>query len=212
MNAIEGSTHRRFRWGLALVVVSIPVALFMAGAIFESRHPFLPGDFEWVAEDPGITRIDAMIERVEPRLDPAIRKFYAYHLSTYTSMYNIDPALMVAIIHHESRWNPLALSRCGATGLTQIMARYHSEMIERNGNTPDQASYVDVSIRSSCEYLAGLLKRFSDPTLAVAAYNCGPNRKEFLDGRVPAIPETQAYTRNVMMLFARLTLQTVAAR
>lgn len=214
MERIESHIHRKFRWGLALAVVAVPVALFMAGAVYESRCPFLPGDFEFVAEDPTLTRIDGMIEQVEPRLDPAIRKFYAFHISTYTSMYGIDPALMVAIIHTESRWNPLALSRCGAQGLTQIMTKYHAGMIERNGGTVEQASYVDISIRSSCEYLAGLLKRFSDPTLAVAAYNCGPNRKELLEGKIPQIPETQAYARNVMMLFARLTLQTmtVAAR
>jgi soluble lytic murein transglycosylase-like protein len=36
----------------------------------------------------------------------------------------IDPAIMLALIHHESRWVPRARSRAGACGLTQVLPRY----------------------------------------------------------------------------------------
>ena len=38
--------------------------------------------------------------------------------------YNVDPSIMVSLIHIESRWTPTAVSRDGACGLTQILPKY----------------------------------------------------------------------------------------
>jgi len=38
--------------------------------------------------------------------------------------YNLDPALMVAMIHTESRWSHKAVSRSNACGLTQVLPKY----------------------------------------------------------------------------------------
>lgn len=46
------------------------------------------------------------------------------HLIQESHNNNVDPALMVALIHHESRWKITAFSRAGACGLTQILPRY----------------------------------------------------------------------------------------
>lgn len=200
------TTIKRVRWGLILFMVSLPIAIFMMGAVYESKNPFLPGDFTWVAENPNLVMIDGMIAQLEPRLDPAIRKYYSFFIEKYTSLYKIDPALMVSVIHIESGWNPLALSKRGAVGLTQIMTKYHADMIEKNGNTIEEASYVEVSIKNSCEYLSGLLKRFNNPSLAIAAYNCGPNQEALIKGKIPQINETIIYTREVMLTYAKLTL------
>ena len=37
---------------------------------------------------------------------------------------NIDPTVMLALIHHESSWVPTARSHANACGLTQILPRY----------------------------------------------------------------------------------------
>ena len=41
-----------------------------------------------------------------------------------SEVYDLDPALMVAMIHTESRWNHKAVSRSNACGLTQVLPRY----------------------------------------------------------------------------------------
>jgi len=214
MKALADHTHRRFRWGLVFAVVSIPVALFLAGAVYESRHPFLPGDYEWVAPDLDLVKCENLILRAEPRLDPAIARYYAFHISRAAKESGVPAELAVAVIHCESRWNPLALSRKGARGLGQHMPESQKARLEKYGNTEDEAYYVEVQIRDTCETLAENLKRFPTPQLAVAAYNCGPNNAAIKAGRVPQNRETPAYTRDVLAMYAQLKMQTmtVAAR
>jgi membrane-bound lytic murein transglycosylase C len=55
---------------------------------------------------------DHLKKRMEPYL-PAVRK--------YVSKYSLDEALVLATIHTESYFNPLARSSCGAIGLMQLM-------------------------------------------------------------------------------------------
>ena len=42
----------------------------------------------------------------------------------YAHESNIRPEIMLSLIHHESRWQPRAVSRAGACGLTQVLPRY----------------------------------------------------------------------------------------
>ncbi len=46
------------------------------------------------------------------------------HLVVKSSEHGLDPALMISLIHHESRWKPQAISRSGACGLTQVVPRW----------------------------------------------------------------------------------------
>jgi len=211
MEKLEGTTHRRFRWGLALAAVTIPVALFMAGAVYESRHPFLPGDFEWVSPDPDLIRCESLILKAEPRLDPAIARYYAFHISQAVRESGVPAELVVAVINAESHWNSLAVSRRGARGLGQIMPGTHAPMLEANGNTDADAHHIEVQVRDTCTYLAGLLKSHA-PEIAVAAYNAGPNNEAIRKGRVPQNKETTKYTQNVLAMYAKLSIGDVAAR
>jgi soluble lytic murein transglycosylase-like protein len=53
------------------------------------------------------------------------------------------------------------------------------------------------SLAGGADYLARQLLRFADLRLALAAYNAGPERVARL-GRVPRIPETEAYVATVV--------------
>ena len=53
-------------------------------------------------------------------------------------------------------------------------------------------------------YLAQQILRFGDLRLALAAYNAGPGRVARL-GRIPDIPETQAYVSAVVDCYLALT-------
>ena len=45
-------------------------------------------------------------------------------LVNHSEEYDIDPALLTALIYVESRWNPRAKSKSGACGLTQVIPKW----------------------------------------------------------------------------------------
>lgn len=108
--------------------------------------------------------------------------------------YGIDRRLFHALIKHESNWNPDAISRKGARGLTQIMPR-----TGRSQCGLEREVLFDPEMNLDCGafYFSKLLKRFSSVKLALAAYNSGETRVARL-GRVPRIRETQRYVKRIM--------------
>lgn len=108
--------------------------------------------------------------------------------------YGIDYQLFHALIKHESAWNPRAISRAGARGLTQIMPNTGKSQcgLERE-------VLFDPRLNLNCGafYFSKLLRRFKNVKLALAAYNSGETRVARL-GRVPRIRETQRYVKKVI--------------
>ncbi len=111
--------------------------------------------------------------------------------------FDLDPALVRAVIHAESGFNPRARSQKGAMGLMQLMPG-----TARMLGVPDASDPVH-NIRGGVRYLAGLLARFkNDVTLATAAYNAGPEAVQKYAG-VPPYAETQVYVQRVKILHQR---------
>jgi soluble lytic murein transglycosylase-like protein len=53
--------------------------------------------------------------------------FACKHMDTVVQVseeYHIDPIILTALIHVESRWTPRAKSRAGACGLTQVIPKF----------------------------------------------------------------------------------------
>jgi hypothetical protein len=95
-------------------------------------------------------------------------------------------------MRNESGFNPNAVSPKGAQGLMQLMPGTASQMGVSNPFDPEQ------NIAGGVGYLRHCLDCFGhNVPLAVAAYNAGPGRVARSQG-VPAIPETQAFVKNVM--------------
>lgn len=105
--------------------------------------------------------------------------------------YDVSPALIDAIAHVESAYDPAAVSPANATGIMQLMPATARAMgVERR----DPAA----NIRGGTAYLRLLLNRFDgDVVRTVAAYNAGPRAVERAGG-VPRIPETVSYVAAVM--------------
>ncbi len=105
--------------------------------------------------------------------------------------HNISPALANAVAQQESGYDPSAVSPAGAVGVMQLMP----DTARALGVDPrDPADNIEGGIR----YLRMQLDRFDgDIRLALAAYNAGPERVARL-GRVPRIPETQAYVTKIL--------------
>ncbi len=111
--------------------------------------------------------------------------------------FGVEEAVVRAIIHAESAYNPTALSRAGAQGLMQLMPPTAARFGVSDSYDAGQ------NIRGGVQYLAWLLKRFNgDLTLAAAGYNAGEGAVD-RHGGVPPYSETQYYVRRVGQLAER---------
>jgi len=109
-------------------------------------------------------------------------------------LYDVDPALVCAIINQESRWNPNAVSPKGAVGLMQIMPSTGKEAC---GLNEEELYDPGENINCGVSYFTKLLNRFGSEKLALCAYNAGPHRVVKWNG-CPNFKETNRYTRNIL--------------
>lgn len=109
--------------------------------------------------------------------------------------YQVDSALLHAVITAESGYNPRAVSRKGAEGLMQLMPDTARRYGVADSFDPAQ------NIRGGAQYLRDLLRMFgNDMELAVAAYNAGEKAVMKHGNRIPPYRETLAYVPKVMKL------------
>ena len=119
-------------------------------------------------------------------------KEYEGIIAQATRRFNVDPLLVKALIKAESNFDQTAVSHKGAQGLMQLMPETANDMEVANPFSPEE------NIFGGTQYLSLLLKRFKqDRTLAIAAYNAGPEAVETYGG-VPPFPETQSFVAKVL--------------
>jgi len=110
--------------------------------------------------------------------------------------YNVDTALIFAIIKQESGWKPNVISSAGAIGLMQIMpstGKWACGLTRKELFEPDKN--LDCGIR----YFRQQLKTFGNVKLALCAYNAGPGNVKH--GRCPPFKETTQYARNILRMW-----------
>jgi len=118
-------------------------------------------------------------------------------IATAAHQHGIDAALIRALIHAESGFNPLARSHKGAIGLMQLMPGTARDLGVQD------ATAVQQNIEGGVRYLANLLQQYEgDVTLATAAYNAGPANVARYGG-IPPFEETQTYVKRVKILHDR---------
>ncbi len=106
--------------------------------------------------------------------------------------FGVDKALVKAVIHAESGYNPNAVSSKGAQGLMQLMPKTAQGLKVANSFDPTE------NIRGGVRYLRFLLDTFKgDVSLAVAAYNAGLSRVAQYGG-IPPYEETRNYVSKVL--------------
>lgn len=101
---------------------------------------------------------------------------YTFEIEKYADEYDVPRALLFAVIHTESGFDPNAVSSAGALGLTQITPETFHWLQTKTGETlPDSALYEpEVSVRYGALFYSMLLSEFGgDIRTAVAAYHAG---------------------------------------
>ncbi len=122
---------------------------------------------------------------------------YGGDIRTAAHRTGVNAALLRAIIHAESGFNPRALSYKGAQGLMQLMPGTAFELGVGDAFDPAQ------NILGGARYLATLLHDYhGDVRLAAAAYNAGAGAVAKYGG-VPPYAETQVYVKRVALLYSR---------
>lgn len=140
----------------------------------------------------------AMTPRPTPT--PSLQRFstaFDSFIDRYAALYDVESALVKAIIAAESAFNPAARSRAGAIGLMQLMPGTAREL-GVNPAVPEQ------NIEGGVRYFAQLLKSFETVELALVAYNAGPGFAErYARGQTGLYGETRDYVARVLGTLGR---------
>ena len=148
----------------------------------------------------------ALIHRTMPSW--YARFFYPLHyehiIKQEAKRYDLDPALVAAVIKQESDWVPDERSQQGAIGLMQLLpstARFVATQPRRPSPNPDRLDHPDVNIAYGTRYLRYLLDRYATVDAALVAYNGGEQnliewtRTAAAAGHAFRIPEDVPFTQ-----------------
>ena len=140
--------------------------------------------------------VTTSIERITP-LGPD--RAYDDLIAEAAARYDLDPALIKAVIRTESSFNPSVVSPMGAQGLMQLMPALASQMGVVDPFDPRE------NIMAGSRYLRQLLDatRGSLP-LALASYNAGPGNVARYKG-IPPFRETRNYVKKITALLEGAT-------
>lgn len=118
------------------------------------------------------------------------------HIQAICNRHGMDFRLVKALIKAESQFDHMAISPRGAMGLMQLMPGTAKDMGVHNPFNPKE------NIEGGVRYLKFLLRRFNnDVTLALAAYNAGPEAVKRFRG-VPPYRETREYLKKVLEFYS----------
>ncbi|EHR71431.1 soluble lytic murein transglycosylase-like protein [Burkholderiales bacterium JOSHI_001] len=115
----------------------------------------------------------------------------------------LDPLLLHAVAHVESRHNPQAVSPAGARGVMQVMPATAQGL----GVADPLRALHDpgTNFQAAAAYLRKLQQRYQgNLSLMLAAYNAGEGAVAKYRNQVPPYPETQNYVKSVLAIYQRL--------
>jgi soluble lytic murein transglycosylase len=129
---------------------------------------------------------------------------YEHIVRGHARQYDLDAALLAAVIYRESKFDPNARSSSGALGLMQLLPETAEGIAQLTGGSRfevDDLFDPEINVRYGSFYLRRLLRKYDDERLALAAYNAGQaNVDEWIasgEEEIP-FPETREFVDNVL--------------
>jgi Transglycosylase SLT domain len=120
--------------------------------------------------------------------------------------YGMDADLIHCVVAVESNFNPKAVSPKKASGLMQLLPQTAARYGVKNIFDPEE------NVNAGTRYLKELLAKYHDLTLALAAYNAGPERVDQYGRRVPPYLETMKYVQRIAKSYAKMKAESVAQK
>lgn len=135
-------------------------------------------------------------EKPDRSLNSDVTRRYDQIITEAAERHGVSFSLLKAMIKIESDFNPRAISRAGAMGLMQIMPENIKRLKIKDPFDPRE------NIMGGTRYLKQMIDRFNGKlSLALAAYNAGPNTVERYQ-RIPPFTETENYVEAVMKYYS----------
>jgi hypothetical protein len=128
--------------------------------------------------------------RSDPQGSVGVVNPWAEEIDRAAREFEVDPALIAAVIRAESAFYAQAVSGKGARGLMQLMPATGRAMGLDDPFDPED------NIRAGTRYLKAQLMNFATPEEALAAYNAGPGKVSKYGG-IPPFAETRDFVRRV---------------
>ncbi len=129
------------------------------------------------------------------------RDSFAPYINMVARQYNLQPALLHAVITVESAYNPNAKSHANAHGLMQLIPA-----------TAQRFGVIDIydpiqNMQGGAAYLRYLLDYFGDVSLALAGYNAGEGAVRKYGNKIPPYKETMNYVPKVLEYYQKYRAQ-----
>ena len=127
---------------------------------------------------------------------------YAPIIRGHARNYDLDPALLAAVVYQESKFHADARSDSGAIGLMQLLPATARGIAVHTGGSRfrvDDLYDPEINVRYGAWYLRHLLEKYGDERTALAAYNAGQDNVDRwrAAGEGIAFAETRHYVQRV---------------
>ena len=154
------------------------------------------GTAEVVADDVVAIEPEEIFEPVEEPLND--KTPFEKVIRAAAERYRIDADLIHCVIAIESNFDPKAVSPKNARGLMQLMPQTAAQFGVKDIFDPEE------NVNAGTRYLRQLMNKYNNLTLALAAYNAGPERVDQYGRRIPPYLETMKYVERIAKSYAKI--------
>lgn len=168
-----------------------------SGARMITDHPLSNPQYRLVQTNRSVKGMGALVASKNPQTALIDMNAYDDLIHKVARKHVIDPALIKAVMHAESGFNPHAVSHKGASGLMQLMPDTAKRFGARDIFDPRD------NVQAGTLFLKYLLKKFdNNHRLVLAAYNAGEGAVLRYKG-IPPYAETRGYVKKVLLFKGR---------
>jgi soluble lytic murein transglycosylase-like protein len=165
-NHLARSLGSPLAWRRLRILVLAPIALLvLCDSAAVRMAPSSPSEFQPVVMD--ARAVESVLTEINPGLAPRTAMRIASAVMRYSTEFDLDPALVTAVIRVESSARPWVRSSKGAIGLMQVMPHMMDPM-----GLAGNAATIESNIQAGCAILSGNIRRLGEEN-GISAYFWG---------------------------------------